>query len=339
MTEGRKRVGGRFVAGGDLRSRYVAIAAVLRAADPERPLHVSMRRFDAARAEAGYPSLPRAQDLSSWLEMPWQDVKAVALDPSRDPHRTYASRTRVDPRPWSNPDGAVLALQRVAEALGQNELAATTYDLYRDQVSAATRELLPSSPQIFGLFGSWSAALAAAGLEAASAAKPKGLSVVDAIAVFVRTQERLPGRGELEEFAADPRWAFPLQSTARRPWQEWLAAFEGWWVGELKHPMPEPGPRQPFLALSERELAALPKSTRPPKGWWTRDRVIACVAAYLEQHPEVTRLQQRGYRAWAKERNAAGVWTAAPGTLTRHGTLAQLETEARHRLGRHDSTA
>ena len=334
MAGGRQRVAGRFVAGGDLRSRYAAIEAVLRVADPERPLRVSMRQFDAARAGAGHSSLPRAQDLSAWLAMPWQDVKAVALDPSRDPYRTYASRKRVDPRPWSNPDGAVLALQRVAKALGQNGIAATTYDRYRNEVSAATRKLLPSSPQIVALFGSWSAALTAAELETASAAQPKGFPVVDAIAVFVRTQGRLPSRGELEEFAADPRWAFPLQSTARRPWQEWMAAFEAWWVGEVGRSLPETAPRSPFVPLSEEELVALPKSTRPPKGWWTRERVIACVVAYLEQHPEVTQLQQRGYRAWAKEQNAAGIWTAAPGTLTRHGTLEELETEARYRLGR-----
>ena len=148
----RRGRGGRFVAGGDLRTRYAQIADVLRAADPTRPERVSTRAFDAARS-AHHPSLPSARSLGSWLGMSWQEVKDVALSESRDVVRTYGSRHREAARPWRDVEGAVLALKRVAEALGQEELSLTAYDAFRKRSSAATRELLPTSLQIVRLFG------------------------------------------------------------------------------------------------------------------------------------------------------------------------------------------
>ncbi len=292
-----------------------------------------MRKFDLARGGLGYGSLPRAQDLADWLGMSWVDVKAVALDESRDKVRTYRSRNRATPRPWGDVNGAALAMKRVSEALGQNYLAATDYDVYRSSAPHAQRELLPTSAQINKLFGSWAEAVARAGLAPSPGGSPRGLSIVEAIGLFVRSQGRLPGRGELESFAADPQWAFPLQRMGEKRWQQWLDDFESWWVGELKNSMPATSPAaHPFMPLTNEDIAALPKRTRAPKGYWNRARVVECVVAYLRANPEVPSVRQPSYRAWAKGRNEAGVWTAAPSTVTRYGTLEELEGEARDKI-------
>ena len=328
----RRDRGGRFVAGSDLRTRYAQIAEVLQAADPNRPERVSTRAFDAVRL-AHHPSLPSARGLASWLAMSWHAVKDVALSDSRDVIRTYGSRHRGATRPWRDADGAVLALKRVAEALGQDELSLTAYDAFRKRSSAATRELLPTSLQIVRLLGDWNTALARAGLLPSSARSTRtALPVVEAIGLFVHTQGRLPGRAELERFAKDPRWAFSLQRMSEKGWQEWLDEFERWWVHERRHQMPPSSKRRPFAPLDEGDIAVLPQATHAPKGWWKRERVVECVIAYLEDHPDVRSVQQGPYRAWATRRSAEGIWTAAASTLTKYGTLEELEREARRRM-------
>jgi hypothetical protein len=336
MTPASARRGrdGRFVSAADLRTRYAQIADVLRATDAEHPERVSTRRFDEMRSSAGHQTLPRARDLADWLGLRWSDVKAVALDETRDQVKTLKSRRREPSRPWSDVEGAVLALKRVAAALEQDHLSATSYDEYRRRSSSATRSVLPTSAQIVKLIGSWSGALELAGL-AQSRPTGAGLPVVDAIGVFVRTQGRLPGRGELEAFAADERWTFPLQRLGARKWKEWLAAFESWWVGDIGRWMPPPSKRSvAFLPLQPRDIASLPQRAQGPRGYWNRARVIASVVAYLEENPGVTSLQQKPYRQWANRRNASGVKTALPSTLTRHGTLGDLEREARQMVER-----
>jgi hypothetical protein len=336
MTPASARRGrdGRFVPAGDIRTRYSQISEVLRATDAEHPERVSTRRFDESRESTGHPSLPRARDLADWLGMPWGEVKAVALDETRDQVKTLKSRRRETARPWSDVDGAVLALRRVAAALEQDHLSATSYDEYRRRSSSATRSVLPTSAQIVKLIGSWSGALELAGL-AQSRPTGAGLPVVDALGVFVSTQGRLPGRGELQAFAADPRWAFPLQRLGARKWKEWLAAFEMRWVGEMGRWMPPPSnPAAAFLPLQPSDISSLPQRAQGPRGYWNRARVIASVVAYLEENPGVTSLQQKPYRQWANRRNARGVKTALPSTLTRHGTLGDLEREARQTMNK-----
>jgi hypothetical protein len=277
--------------------------------------------------------LPTAKSLAGWLGISWQEVKTVALDESRDRVRTYGRRHSAAPRPWRDADGAALAMRRVAEALGRDELSTTGYDAFREKAPVATRNLLPTSFQIIKLFGDWYRALAQAGLRPAVGGRVStGMPVIEAIGLFVRTQGRLPDRRELEAFAKDPRWAFPLQRLNGTAWDQWLAQFERWWAQELGHEMPSRSERRPFSPLDENDIAALPRQRRAPRGWWTRERVIECVVAYLEAHPEVRSLQQRPYREWATERSAGGVWTAQASTLTSHGALEELEHEARRQM-------
>lgn len=339
MSRGVRRRGrdGRFVADGDLRTRYEQIADVLRAADPDHPERVSTRRFDAARALAGHPALARASAHSDWFGMSWDETREVALNSARDPVRTRASRHRSPPRPWSDRKGVVLALRRVAQALEQDHLAGTSYDEYRKNAHPATRELLPTSAQIVRLFGSWDNALAATGLLPEITPQPSGYPIVEATGLFVRTQGWLPARRDLEAFAADDRWAFPLQSPSQKPWAAWMDDFERWWVDELRNIMPEPcSGRSKFVPLTEEDIVALPTSTRAPKGHWTRTRVVERVAGYLVGNPEVTALQQAPYRAWAKQQNASGIRTPSASTLNTHGTLEELERDARRVIRERD---
>jgi hypothetical protein len=323
------------LAGGDLRSRFEEIAAVLRFVDPARPQSVSTRKFDASRGRAGYESLPRAQSLAKWLGAGWTDVKIVALDDERHEVRTYTSRHRAPPRPWLDRDGALQALRRVAEALGQGDLSGVEYDAYRESCTAATRELLPTSAQVVKLFGGWARALSEANLsQSLASVQEAGVQRVEAVGLFVRTQGRRPGRKELEAFARDPRWAFPLQSGRGRPWETVLGEFATWWVGDLHRWMPPPSEPRPFVPLRDEDVAELRRRMRAPTGWWTRERVIECVVSYLKDNPEAPNLRQPSYRAWAKIKTAQGIWAAAPSTLRKYGTLAELEVEARARLSK-----
>lgn len=336
MASRERDAAGRFVAGTDLRTRYAQIATVLRAADSDEPQRVSTRAFDAARESAGQPSLPAAKNLAELLGMPWPAVKAVALDATRDEVRTYKSRHRRDPRPWRDADGAVLAVKRVAAALGEDRLAATTYDVFREDSPAATRELLPTSAQIVKLCGSWNEALSQAGLAPSLGGRKRtALPVIEAIGLFVRSQGRLPRRKELERFSKDPRWAFSLQRVSEKSWQQWLNEFERWWVGELDRWMPQGSQSACALVpVDADDIAELPRVMRAPKGWWNRERVIECVIRYLKQHPGVRSLHQRDYGTWAREQSAAGILTAASSTLTKYGTLEELEREARDRMAK-----
>ena len=103
---------------------------------------------------------------------------------------------------------------------------------------------------------------------------------------------------------------------------------------ELHRWMPPQSESRPFIPLREEDVAELQRRTRAPKGWWNRERVIECVVSYLEDNPEVSNLRQPSYRAWAKIKTAQGIWAAAPSTLTKYGTLAEIETEARRRMSK-----
>lgn len=329
---------GQFAGRYDFHSRYRAAATVLRFAWPADPESVSTRNFDDARSAAGHSDLPRADQLARSVGLSWSEFKCVALDTTRDQMRTYGARRKQPARrAIFTSQSAAAIVRRVASALGQATPTAVDYDIYRIDYLARNRDvrfLFPTSDQVIAACGGWLAALLLADLDAPELdRKGVGMPVRDALGLFLSTQGRLPGKHQLKAFAADERWSFRLGQLGVGTWDAQVLAFRAYWTGTLGRWAPSrPTTGCEFLPLSAIEIARLPLRTGPPRGWWTYERVLACISRYFDD-TGASVLKQAPYRAWAKAQNAAGIWTAPPSRFVRYGTLAELAIAAREHSG------
>jgi hypothetical protein len=317
-------------------------------ANADDPRGVSQSAFDAARARsAEFAGLPAARQIAAELRVHWRDVLVVAHTPdARQAHLLGLHCRDWAPRRWLTTERIVFALRLVAGRRGAATLTMGAYDAERDALLAADghdwlhgrRLRLPSADAIRLASGGWSAALAAAGLEAD--ARPRQqikqaiLSRLDVMDRFHDCYEEQPTQRALREFARGNR--IPMSDEGKRPWSETVKL---WQQRRRDRGLPEPrvaerrggrGARAPDYSADVG--AALPGEQLHRGKWGDGTECVAWVARYLASVPARGRSTLDGYRRWASQHTDA----PSPSRFAQHGGWEAVRRAAANALATSD---
>lgn len=175
-------------------------------ANPRRPTAVSLRAFDLARADAGYPDAPRSSRICERLNMNWPELKELAHDPTRSVEQTLAVRLAADEPPCdSSLDQAIRCLRAVSRRLGGAPLTPERYDAEANAIRAGNQRrwrhgasvFVPTANQVERLAGSFRKGCELAGVPFAvgSTSVPNRWSWTDEelVDALVRLMDENPG--------------------------------------------------------------------------------------------------------------------------------------------------
>jgi hypothetical protein len=278
-------------------------------ADPENPIQVSQRRFDAARqVSQTFTRLPRAQRIAERLRMPWRDVLALAHAPERT-HAHRLGRIQTEPeQDWLTRDLIAFALRLVALRLTVQSVSPVQYrteraKLLREDHAAYLhgRQLrLPSENQIrVALDGDWDAALALADL---APRRPRGDQGQGKYAPS--TAEVLDRAYEMHgtELTSKEIWVFvaangiPYGRERGRLWAECVAEWKQQRAARgLDVPAgPPPLDQRPDYG---RDVGAALLGEQRRRDWSNVEDCLPFIVAYLAEAGG--RSTKRGYQAWA----------------------------------------
>jgi hypothetical protein len=130
---------GRFANAVDDRSLITIVREILlwiaeHATPPILPLEVSQERFDAARADAGYPDVKRGWAICKQLKLRWNEVKEIALAPTDEAvTQSLAARDRPTRNRFTREE-SIESIEIVARHLAATSLRPGTYDEARLQI-------------------------------------------------------------------------------------------------------------------------------------------------------------------------------------------------------------
>jgi hypothetical protein len=326
----------RFQSRYDLRGLIDVVAAIARIAEPAEPERVTQRRYDAARAKAGYPDAPSARQTATRLKMPWPELVALALS-GRDLDKSLGYRFGEHEEHHFGEEDLRSALRVVALRLGKKSLSYDDYAAERARMLADARRRwlhrstlsLPSGNQIKRVAGSWDAALAIAGLvPPPKRTLPRGIPIVEALELALEAHGALLTRVELDRFAAANGLSLARPEKGK-PWADYLAELRtrraewGKWTPTAP---PVEGVR-PDYGQAVSLPAGLPQRK---KRRWSREECVAAIARLLGELPSNERLTLRVYLQKANVRPEL----PALGSLQRHADFTELVAEAR--LGRNE---
>jgi hypothetical protein len=330
-----KRSEGKFASRYDKNALYPLVADVCRHVNPDDPQSVSMVDWDAARAAAGHPHAPSARAIYGRLKRPWDEIKQIALDPSRNIAQTEAQARKTKPRKLMASE-LHFALNRVARELGARTFSVVDYDRIRDRLIAKDRrergddaimpDLLPTSFEIIEQWETWSAALAAAGLEPYEQPHERtAVSPADAYDLLIELSGKLPNREAIEELRA----RHGISIGRMPPKAEWDA-----FVTEHAEECAKRGLDTPTAVMTKADrdeleipadmLATLPR--KRPKGYRTYERCLQALAEFL-QTPGIEHTQ-RNYQKLSKGNPN---WPALR-AITDHANYGPMVDAARHMI-------
>ena len=305
-------------------------------ADPENPIQVSQRRFDATRqVSQRLAILPRAHRIAERLRMPWRDVLVLAHAPSST-HAHRLGRAQTEPEhDWLTTDLIAFALKLVALRLGVESVSPVQYRterarLLREDHAAYLhgRQLrLPSEDQIrVAMDGDWDAALALADL----APRPprgdqgRGKYAPTTAEVLERAYEAYG-----TELTSKELWTFvaangiPYGRERGRLWAECVAEWKQQRAARGLGVPAGPPPLDQRPDYSRPVDAALPGESRR-QDWSDIEDCLPHVLAYLAQLPSGARSTKRGYQEWARERPDA----PSSSSFDAHGGWGQVRSLA-----------
>jgi hypothetical protein len=301
----------RFRSSYDLRGLISIVAAVAPVALPEDPAKVPQRRYDAARATAGYPDAPTAKQTAARLGMPWKEVLSLALDPTRSVDSVLGERGGEEDQLWLTAEDVRAALRIVARRLNKTTLKPVEYRLERRRMLDAAKrsyrhhsELsLPTSNQIETTAGSWAEALVIAGLKPRQVVGAAGIPITAVLELFLETHGFIATFEQMEAFARVQQ--FPL-ANRRKPFTTYIAELQderaewGKWTPakslrgmEPKLDTPAPG----LVGL----LACYPEAQKRKKRW-TSEECIRALAQLLAEWPNDRRLTENAYQDYSRGR-------------------------------------
>jgi hypothetical protein len=325
----------RFRSRYDLRGLVSVVALVAQAAEPKAPGQVSQRAYDAARKATGYPDAPTAKQTAARLKLPWKEVLALALDPTRSVDSVLGAREGEEDKPWLTSKDVCAALRIVARRLGKKTLKPVEYRLERKKMLDAARhsyrhlsELsLPTEGQIERTAGSWDEALVIAGLGVRGRATAgTGVPIVAAIELFLETFGYLPGVAQLEGFARAQ--GIPL-AKRRQPYADYIAELAkeraewGRWTPPHSLSGAKPKLDEPVPGLSAL-LARFPKAQKRKKRW-TSEECVEALVRLLAEWPNDRRLNEDAYQEASRGRDDL----PSLSSLQRQGGFGKLLAEAK----------
>jgi hypothetical protein len=289
------------------------VRAVASHADPENPIQVSQRRFDAARqVSERFTCLPRAHRIAERLRMPWRDVLALAHAPEHA-HAHRLGRAQTEPaHDWLTHDLIAFALRLVALRLDVRSVSPVQYRTERAKLLREDRAAylhgrqlrLPSEDQIrVAMGGVWDAALALADL---APRPPRGDQGRGKYAPT--TAEVLDRAYEIygTELTSKEIWVFvaangiPYGRERGRLWAECVSEWKQMRAARGLDVPAGPPPLDQRPDYSRAVGAALPGETRR-QDWSEVEDCVQHVVAYLAQLRTGERSTKRGYQEWARE--------------------------------------
>ncbi|MGB1583390.1 MAG: hypothetical protein ACPHCI_06340 [Solirubrobacterales bacterium] len=261
----------------------------------------TQRRFDAHRAEAGVPDLPRADSICSRLKISW--VKLCEMPDRNARGRAVAfGRRNVSESiaEWITDEQIGFAIRLAAHRHGSLTITAADYRRERDKLmkERCAEAVLPDEEQILGMVGSWPAALAIAGLPIDDALERELGRLVRVNAVLDRALEAhgtIPTLYELLAFVRandldlpdriNPYPAVVKQWRARRLAQG-IATIE---YEPRKYGRPD---------FSRRVIWEEPRRIR--RGYWTEALAVDAVARFLESRAPGEPTTRKAYVDWSR---------------------------------------
>lgn len=327
--------GSRFQPRQDLRTLAEVVAEVARAVDPDAPARVLQREWDAARANVGYPDVPRAAQIARRFQLPWAELLELVLQG----HNLDQSIGRLygeEDDPLLGEAAIRTALKTVALRLGKKTLRPAEYREERQRMLDKARlswlhgvePVVPSEGQVIRVAGSWDQALEIAGL----ALRPpdpggqKGMAIVDALELCLETFGCLPTSHELERFGKtngislarrNERWGFYLTALRQRrqDWGRWTPASPPPLNQRPDYTKPVPG-----LAVAE--------PPRRRKMRWTKQECVDALVRLMVERPG-QKLTQRAYQSASRGRDDL----PSLSSLQEHDSFSALVAAARKRVG------
>lgn len=333
----------RFRSRYDLRGLVSVVAVVARTIEPKAPEKVSQRHYDTARGVAGHPDAPTAKQTAARLGMPWKEVLALALDPTRSVDSVLGKKEGEEDQPWLTSEDVRAALRIVARRLGKQTLKPVEYREERRLMLGRARrsyqhraELsLPTEGQIERITGSWDEALEIAGLKSRPlSGGGTGVPIVAVLELFLETFGYLPGVSQLEGFARVQ--GVPLVKRERgKPYADYIAELTveraewGKWTPAKPLSGAKPKLDAPVPGLTAL-LTRFPDAQKRRKRW-TPEECIEALARLLTEWPNDRRLTEDAYQEASRSRDDL----PSLSSLQRRGgaTFGELVREARNYAG------
>jgi hypothetical protein len=333
-TENDRAKSGKFKSRYDRNALFPLVADVCRFVDPDEPESVSQPDFDKSRAVAGHPHAPSGRAIYGRLKIPWEEIKQIALDPTRDVNQTLAMKGREEARKL-NTEEIHFALNRIARELGVRTVSFFDYVRTREKLIAKDERrngeggilatLLPTAHQIENQSGTWQDALAASGLEpyVQGGSSKKGLSIAEAYDLVIELTGRAPRRASFDQL----RSRFGISIAKTPPAADWPEVER-----EIREQRAARGLETPestlitkaewdALEIPEERLELLPR--KRDKGHWTYERCLLGLVEFLET-PGVEH-SWRSYMKICPDHD----WPPAS-AITRHTTWGPMIAAARH---------
>lgn len=279
---------GRFVSNEDELTLMRVVREVSLAAAPTAggsPTAVTKVAWDAARGAAGHERSPRAESIRNRLGLPWARVlELAAADPSVWPHRLGVRGTERFAEAGADREAMLRALRSVAFQTGSRPGVAS-YEALRARFNARRQRagglamLMPSGQTITRTFGSWDAAITAAGLDSQYPPTPPRVSSrppAEVLDEFIEAQGFLPTRGYFEA------WCAACDHQVGRAVRRWCDL-----VDEVRRQRGARGAPTPTVALSRAKSPALPAArervTRPTSEH-SREAILESLRVFGREH-------------------------------------------------------
>lgn len=315
------------------------VAEIARAARPQDPAGISQAAFDSHVQEhvSAYPFVPTARQIyarvneSGAARVSWARIVEASLGGDAALRQTLVAGHRTRPRAEMDDRLVYFALNYAARALDQRSLAPGQYEDVRAEALASATPmvagLLPTANQIAQHAGGWDDALQVACLERRPAtqpgSEPRGVAWVDAMALYLRHQGRLPLRNELLAFAADAD--FPIAGQRKGETAEQITEqFRERWQADGGWCPPGLPPRRVRVSypIQAGSISELPRRDR--RDWSELDDCAACVIEFWKELKGRREPTRAAYARWAIGKNAP-----APRTFEQHGGFTAVKERAR----------
>ncbi len=262
--------------------------------------HVSQRQFNACRAGAGHPDLPRADSICVRLGVIWAKLQELATKQGASQAIAFGRRSSSsDGGEWITDEQIAFALRLIAKKFGQTSITSAEYRRGRADVirRANTDALLPDEEQIMGRVGSWTRALELGGLSDPDGDRQdrRNRKLYRALDLCLEHHGAIPSRNNLKKFAIVNRVFLPDNYT---PYADALARWRADRTARgLETPEYEPHAR-PRPDYGRRVIQG--RTGRIRSGHWTEERAIAAVKQFLDSRRPGEPTTRKAYVNWSK---------------------------------------
>ena len=315
-----------------------AINAISSQANPENPLQVTQRRFDAERAPAGFPDLPSARALCKRMQLDWQQLLSAAHAAPRSRSRLVSFGRRNTGRKSITVADCVSAIKRVAVRSNSDSLTRAQYESRRKTMLAGAKrahrqnrtrvDSLPTLNQIDSALRtkelSWEDALERAGIINRSKLTGQQLLTEGCRQFGEETGHKPQSSAQLYRWAQRRKLKLAKASTSN--FVKAVKAVDAQRRRSGQLPLQKPAGDQ---EIDWTAADALPPGPRRPLQHWTDQTIVEGLRKAMSMLPAGQSLTQRRLKALAAEHDGIPDWSSVHRSCKRQGLgFAELKVKA-----------